>query len=43
MNCIFADYKVEIINGSPHWGKKLSEYKSDFEEKHESWIKVLKR
>lgn len=31
MNCFFANYKVEIINGSPHWGKKLSEYKSDFE------------
>lgn len=31
MNCFFADYKVEIINGSPHWGKKLSGYISDSE------------
>lgn len=32
MNCIFADYKIEIINALPHWGRKFSGYISDFEE-----------
>lgn len=32
MKCIFADYKVEILDNDPKWGRKYRDYLADFEQ-----------